>query len=119
MSIITFLSLYSFSKDELPSVRIPHLDKIVHAVFYFGAVVLGCLFIRERTAGKIELKKALWTMCLVAVVYGILIEALQGTMTLGRDGNSYDAMANALGALAGVWAIHFFFSSQGQLKWRQ
>ena len=117
MAAVTFLSLGSFSNTDLPDIRIPSFDKVVHFGFYFGAVILGCFYIRERTSGNFGLKKTLFIMFLVALLYGIIIEVLQAELTTQRDGNTYDALANSIGALAGTFVIWSLFAGKRQLKW--
>jgi VanZ family protein len=77
---------------------IPHLDKIVHALAYFG---LGCATLPAlpRIApGKI------W---LAITGMGGAIELAQRLMDLGRSGDVMDACANAAGALLAimVWGV--------------
>lgn len=117
MALITYLSLGSLSGTGLSSVAIPHKDKIAHFVFYFGMVLLGCLFIRERTQGRFRRKNSILLMFLLALVYGIVIEVLQVKITVDREGDWYDALANSVGAFAGSIVIGRLFSQNGRLKW--
>ena len=94
MVLVTLLSLFSFSEDSFTQLNIPFLDKIAHFVFYFGAVILGCLALREMVTKKLQLRKAIGYNLGFAMVYGIIIEVLQEKYTTFRDGNVYDVMAN-------------------------
>lgn len=114
---ITLLSLFSFSEASLPRVSIPNVDKLVHAAFYFGVVVLGCLFIREISQGKISKKKGMTIMGLFAVIYGIVIEVLQGALTQTREADFLDALANSVGVLLGLFLINVIFSGKTAFKW--
>ncbi len=115
---VTFSSLYSFSSVGAPSLDIPHLDKAVHFVFYFAACLLGVFFIRERTNGKLSLRKALLSMFFATVFFGILIEGIQHTYTTNRVGDVYDGLANSTGSFVGALTAKLFFSGKRQLNWK-
>ncbi len=103
----------------LPSLNIPHMDKLVHMGFYFGTTVLGILSVRERTKGTVSLQKtALWVVGF-AVIYGIVIEILQSVYTLDREGDILDVLANSSGALFGFFLMTFVFSGKRLLKWAE
>ena len=118
MVFITLLSLISFKGNGLlPSLNIPHLDKLVHAGFYFGTTVLGVLSVRERTKGKAPLRKSMLWVGGFAVLYGMVIEVLQSVYTLDREGDILDVLANGSGALLGVLLMKLVFSGKSPLKW--
>lgn len=93
------------------------MDKLVHFTFYFGVSVLGSLFLREITKGAISIWKAILSATVFAVVYGIIIEVLQLKITLNREGDMLDAIANSLGALIGAGIVKIMFSKKMPLKW--
>ncbi len=76
-----------------------HLDKIVHFSFYLGFAVLWSSAIGRpnRHARRFALM-----VFLAATAYGIVIEILQGALWTSRSAEAADAIANSLGALAGV-----------------
>lgn len=92
--LITFLSLTD-SKFNAPEslLTIKNKDKVVHFIFYFVFV-----FLWFRSINKITNKKIIIIVG-IAIVYGIIIEVLQGTLTLNRQPDIYDAAANSLGAI--------------------
>ncbi|MEM9647970.1 MAG: VanZ family protein [Bacteroidota bacterium] len=115
---LTTLSLFSFSDLDTGTVRIPYADKITHFGFYSIFVVLAAMVFRERTQGKIPLKRALIWAFLAAVFYGMLIEGLQHTVTEDRMAEWSDVLANTIGAFAGVLLIKWYFSKERPLKWK-
>ena len=117
MVFITTLSLFSFEDDGLPSVDIPHLDKLVHFTFYFVFTALGCLSFREMDRRNSPLKKVIVKIIFYAVIYGIIIEVLQGVATRDREPDLLDVLANSLGALFGSFAVKYIFSGKTPLKW--
>jgi len=118
MMCITFLSLFSFSDNSLPSIKIPNIDKAVHFTFYFVAFILGSLFVREITKGNVSLKITIVRVFLFMLVYGIIIEVLQMSFTQNRHGDVLDVLANSLGAFIGIFVVKYVFSKKTQLKWK-
>lgn len=118
MVFITFSSLSSFEGTDTSKFNIPNLDKAVHFVFYFVAAVLAIFFVRESTKGSFPLNKTLWSVVFGAIVFGIIIEVLQHTLTANREADLFDALANSLGAISGAWVMKSFFSSERRLKWK-
>ncbi|SHF53570.1 VanZ like family protein [Arenibacter palladensis] len=117
MVFITTLSLFSFEEDSVPSIEIPHFDKLVHFSFYFVFTALGCFAFREMDRRNTPLKKAIVKIVLYAVVYGIIIEVLQGVATKNREPDLLDVLANSLGALFGSFSVKYIFSGKTSLKW--
>ena len=114
---ITTLSLFSFEEGSMPSIDVPHMDKLVHFSFYFGFTVLGCLSFREIDRRNTPLKKVIVKLILPAVIYGIIIEILQGVATIDRDPDLLDVLANSLGTLFGSFTVKYIFSGKTPLKW--
>jgi len=113
---VAFLSLFSFSGTDLPSVSIPHIDKLVHFTFYFVASVLGALSLKEYSSSSKIGMKVVWYLVLALIVYGILIEVLQSKFTTTRSGEILDFVANTIGVFAGIAVARFLFFKKGILK---
>jgi len=100
----------------VPGHRIPRVDfldwlkpdKLVH-LFVFG--VLCFLMIRGLTkSATVEFLHShprLWSV-LISIAYGALIEVLQATVFIDRSGDVRDALADAIGALIGMWVFDYF-----------
>lgn len=90
---ITITALSLLSLQQLPSISIIKFkDKIIHFMFYFVFVFLWC------KAFNATIKKSI-VIVFVAIVYGIIIEALQDALTTNRVADVYDALTNTLGAV--------------------
>ena len=87
------------------AINIPHMDKIVHFIFYFIMVVLGFLALRNDFKHRFSLKKILLWIVVFSIIYGIIIEVLQYTITEDRQGDVLDALANSLGASVGLLLV--------------
>lgn len=77
-------------------------DKIVHLVFYgvFSMLLLRGIY-KQYPPALSRFYPELVTF-IIGTVFGILIEILQAYIFSGRDGNLFDAIANATGSLLGI-----------------
>lgn len=116
MVFVTFSSLYSFKDNELSNFNIPYGDKVVHFIFYFVAAVLGSLFFIETKEEKSTRIKYLKILALSLIFFGIVIEVIQGTMTVNRFGDVFDALANSIGVILGIIIIFNQYQGQRGLK---
>lgn len=100
---LTIVSLMRL--NNLPDIKISFGDKIFHFIAYAVLTILwsySFLF-----SFKFKMKKALLSSAILSVVFGIVIELLQGSMTDYRALDVYDALANTLGVLLAsllLWA---------------
>ena len=95
----------SFSFDTLIE-----LDKLVHFTLYAVFILFWALAIRDIT-----LKQKL-LLLFVGIAYGILIEVLQSSMSLGRSYDIGDIVANTTGCILGVLLITLTQRSMPLLK---
>lgn len=75
-------------------------DKVSHALAHFIFVVLW--FVVFHCKFKIKYSKALGFAALFSIGYGILIEGLQGWITVDRQSDFYDVFANVLGTVFAI-----------------
>ncbi len=116
MVFVTYSSLYSFEDNEFGSFNIPYRDKVIHFIFYFVPTILGSLFLIERKKKKSLPTKQLTILAFSLIFFGIIIEVIQGTMTVNRSGDVYDALANSTGVILGIIGILAIFYRQRRLK---
>ncbi len=90
------VSLINLS-GKLPDIEIDFGDKIFHFLAY------GLLALLWHTVFRFKIeqpkKKAILNAVFLAIVFGIILEVLQETLTTYRSLDVYDAIANSLGAL--------------------
>ena len=98
---ITVASLVSF--NSIPKVKVVGSDKVVHFLFYLIFVVLWSL---AKKQSYFKIKYSL-LIVVIATVFGIIIEILQGVLTKTREADFYDALANFLGAIVGFIALYW------------
>ncbi|MDO6761036.1 VanZ family protein [Tamlana sp. 2_MG-2023] len=82
---------------DLPDVGVSFGDKIFHFLAYGLLTMLwfGTFFLNFN----FKEKQAILYALILAVIFGILIEVLQDTMTVSRALDVYDMVANTIGAL--------------------
>lgn len=99
---IIYLCLIKAS--ELPQITIPYIDKYVHAVFHFVFSLLWFYALRFsfKTVHRVKLLSIVFVMSLV---FGIAIELFQTYLTVTRNGDAVDVLANSTGALLAILVI--------------
>ncbi len=97
--LLTYGSL--FNTKDLVEINFKFHDKLIH----FAAYALLCLFI--YFIFKIyAVQSSLRTAVLFSIIYGIVIEVLQMTLTSYRAFDLYDIAANTAGIFIMACAIH-------------
>ena len=97
---------------DLPSVSVFQVDKIIHFACYF---LLACLLYfgwSKQTYVACLHSNLLLKLLLLTCSYGFIIEVMQETLTKDRHFDSWDALANCAGAVAGS----FFSEKVGKYK---
>ena len=100
ITILYSLALATVSLIQLkrvPDVGVEFGDKIFHFLAY--SVLTFLWFNALFFYFKASITKAIIYSALFAIIFGIIIEALQGSATTYRSSDVYDAIANTLGAL--------------------
>jgi len=100
----------------LPGSAIPDLtflewlkpDKVVH-LFLFAVLsfLLMKAFLEQQSVAALQIHKKLISI-LLSCFYGVLIEILQEYCFIGRHGDVYDSMADAVGAFIGLWFFNYW-----------
>ena len=91
----------SFGKEKIE--LIPHADKIVHFGLYFILVASWVVFFNLKDDLTPHQKRT-WNFILVllAVGDGIMVEFMQASPLIHRDFDWMDAVADSMGAVAGL-----------------
>ena len=90
---IAYLSLTNPSNIAIP-IKVKNLDKFLHASAY-TVLTLSWLF-ALRNYKKYQL------VIIPIFLYGILMEFLQGWLTINREKDIFDVLANSTGILLGM-----------------
>ena len=82
---------------KMPKVDIDDADKFYHGMAYFVLNGLWLLVVR-----KVKLKSSFVTflkISILVIVFGIIIEILQGELTTNRTFDYFDILANSIGVI--------------------
>ncbi|MBN4046913.1 VanZ family protein [bacterium AH-315-P13] len=88
--VIAVLSLVNIK--SLPKLGSSFDDKIFHALAY-GTLVLLWYF----TLNHLKITKPIFLSALFSIIYGIILEVLQGQLTIMRSLDILDVLANCIG----------------------
>ncbi|MFK7781260.1 VanZ family protein [Psychroserpens sp.] len=99
--VLTYGSLTNVS--GIPKLGFSFDDKIYHFLAYAVLTLLLFNYVITTT-----IKHKIFKSVTVAIVYGIIIEALQATVTDFRTPDYYDVIANSLGAVIMMLLLSMF-----------
>jgi len=96
---IAILSLIKLGKSPI---QINHLDKVKHAFAYFTLSFVWLIAFKATKTNR-------YLIVFCCFFYGIIIEALQVTITSHRSGEILDVIANTTGILIAFIIYNSFF----------
>ena len=103
--IIAILSLTAIPKINF-GLEIKSSDKILHILAYFTLSTVWFLALQKKMSNLYSRLFLVFTL----IIYGIILEVLQGGITNYRTGDFYDVIANTIGVLLAVLLINKFIS---------
>ena len=103
IALIISITIVFLSLLQLPSskINIINIDKAYHSIAYF-ALGITWLFAYYK---KPEKKYFIVICC---IIFGIIIEVLQSSLTSYRTGDYVDAIANSCGVLLALFIFNLF-----------
>ena len=84
------------------NIKVANIDKLYHSFAYFTLTITWLLAFYKRQEKKI-------VIVISCIIFGIIIEILQTTLTVYRTGDYYDVIANSLGVLLALLIFNIFF----------
>jgi len=106
IAIITTLAIAFLSLSHLPKLdlgfKIKSSDKYLHTTAYFFLSMVWYFALRS----KIKKTRFKVLLILVLIVYGIILEGLQGGLTNYRTADFYDVLANSAGVLIATLVVN-------------
>lgn len=79
------------------------LDKLIHSIIFMIGVYLFAVALKEQQ--KIQF---LCHIVISFIVYGLLLEVLQGLVFVERSADIFDWLADIIGVFLGVWIFKKF-----------
>jgi VanZ family protein len=95
--IITTLSLVPLGKISVGGFN--PTDKMLHGVAYFILTLLWLFYYLIKKSGNRNYKWVFFNISALVIVFGMLIEVLQGALTTYRQPDWADVLANSIGVL--------------------
>jgi len=107
IAIAITIAIICLSLLKLPStgIHVKNIDKAYHSIAYF-VLALTWLFSFYKKPSK----KYLIVLC--CILFGIIIEVLQSTLTIYRTGDYKDVLANSLGVLLALFIFNIIFKKK-------
>ena len=84
-------------------------DKIVHFILFGGQSFLILYAFREQYFEGNKRFLIAAVAISIGIVYGLLTEVLQHYVFVGRNGNSFDFLADGVGAFIGFLAFYLYY----------
>ncbi len=105
-SLLTITIIY-LSLSSLPnlSVEITVSDKILHSFAYFS-LTISWFFAIKKSHKNLKTKIA---VCFFILLFGIILELLQGSITANRMMDYYDVLANLAGIFVALITFNYLF----------
>lgn len=88
------------------------VDKVVHMLMFGALSYLLARGIKDREGNSWSYGRILLVAGLLSFAYGALMELLQETPGLGRNGDLVDLTANSIGAVVGAYLVYRLWSRQ-------
>jgi len=106
---LLILALCGIPRSAVPKTNLIGVDKVVHFGLYaVFSLILMVGFLKQQQYRWLR-EKALYMAIGTGIVYGIIIELLQGTVFASRSAEPMDMVANAVGAVFGIVCFYFIY----------
>lgn len=90
--------------NSIPNISIVGNDKMVHFIFYFVLFLLWFVALnRKKKENRLN-----FCILIFILIFGIIIEVLQGMFTQNRQADFSDIVANFGGVLLGFFVVKTF-----------
>jgi VanZ family protein len=111
--VITITILSLVEPENFTKIDVKNSDKYVHFITYFWLTLLLYLALPKN---QLNLNSRLLFSFLFSVIYGIIIELLQGLITVKRQPEIMDVFANTFGSFIAVLVVLFLLPKVKFLK---
>jgi len=104
--VVVTAILHAIPGSDFPVVSFSdffQLDKLIHSIIFMIGVYLFAVALKEQQ--KIQF---LCHIVISFIVYGLLLEVLQGLVFVERSADIFDWLADIIGVFLGVWIFKKF-----------
>lgn len=109
LAFTVLLAFFSLMQTGIPDIGFSFQDKIYHFIAYALMTLFWYNYLFDSHF-KISRQRAIVAAVGIAVIYGIIIEVIQGQLTISRVAEFNDAIANTVGAIVAGLLIKFMHS---------
>lgn len=104
IAIATTLGIIGLSLFKIPSsnINVKNIDKLYHFFAYFTLTSTWLFTFYKKPNRK-------YVIVFCCILFGIIIEILQGSLTNYRTGDYLDVLANSLGVILALILFNLFF----------
>ena len=94
IAIATTIGILCLSLIKVPKsdINISNIDKLYHSFAYFVLTISWLISFRKNSKNK-------YLVVISCIIFGIIIEVIQSTLTNYRTGDLLDVLANSLGVI--------------------
>ena len=99
--IVFIAILHAIPGADVQKIIIPELlliDKLAHIIMFMIGVYLFAVADKRQ-----QKPQFLRNICVFFVIYGLLLEVLQGFIFVGRSADFLDWLADIIGVFLGIW----------------
>ncbi len=111
--VILYLSLINLA--ETPVKELGVSDKVMHLAAYFGLAFIWIFAVMHPDRNE-NILKEIFIISVLSIGFGIFIEVLQDILTLYRELDFYDIIANSMGVILAAGAVWLLKESLIRLK---
>ena len=104
--VVVTAILHAIPGSDFPVVSFSdffQLDKLIHSIIFMTGVYLFAVAFKEQQ--KIQFLRHI---VISFIVYGLLLEVLQGLVFVERSADIFDWLADIIGVFLGVWIFKKF-----------
>jgi VanZ family protein len=103
VAIVITITIICSSLLKIPNtgIKVNNIDKAYHSFAYFVLALTWLLSFYKKPNKK-------YIIVLCCILFGIIIEVLQSTLTIYRKGDYKDVLANSLGVLLALVIFNVF-----------
>ena len=112
---LLILVLCGLPGDQFERSNVVNADAAIH-VFFYGVLffLLSVGFIKQTTY-RVLREQTLRKVFVITVLYGVLVEVLQGYVFIGRSIEVSDMLFNGLGSLIGMFVFMSIYGRRAYL----
>jgi VanZ family protein len=108
--MVIIVSISILPGSNVPSLKVPFADKLVHCGMYFVLSILLLHGLRQQYGFQEVRFASGFTAWAIATLWGTLMEVIQYQFTGTRHFEYLDILANIIGSLLGVGAFIIFLT---------